>query len=312
MLKKFLFAMLKLYNLLREKFSAARFPKKIAMHSEYCSKEFKRALKNSGIQPGDSLFVMCSPDKILDKTGRRLPVHLVLNDLLDYIGESGTLMALGFSKFREEIISGERVFNLRKTPTNCGIFAELLRRKFGSVRSLQPIFSALAYGKNATEYCATHGISPYPFDEHSPFFKITQDNGKYLGIGVGIEAYTPMYTLFDCHIGEKVSLYSKSALRFNVLDESGKEMHLESFVREGFYGVPGLGYHLNRLPISFSGVEMDSGINMFSVNMLEWFNASRKLYDEEMVHPYYFNLPAWREKAFYLYRKIRHVISRGE
>jgi hypothetical protein len=279
------------------------------MYLEYCSKEFKQALKASDIHPGDSLFVMCSPDQVLNRTGRSLPTHLVLKDLLEYIGESGTLMVLGFSKFREDIISGKRVFNLVKTPTNCGIFSELLRRKLGSVRSLQPVFSALAYGEKAIEYCSTHNISPYPFDEYSPFSKITQDNGKFLGIGVGVEAYTPMYTLYDCYIGKKYSLYSKSPLRFNVVGENGKEMQLESFVKEGFYGVPGMDYHLNQLPISFSNVEMKSGIDLFSMNMLEWFNASKTLYDEEMIDPYHFNLPAWREKAFFLYRKIQRVIS---
>jgi len=312
MLKNFLFSLLNIYKLLRLKFSITLFPKKRTMYLEYCSEEFKQTLKAMSIHPGDSLFVMCSPDQILDKTGRSLPVHLLLNDLLEYIGETGTLMVLGFSKFREEIISGERVFDLRKTPTNCGILSELTRRKSGSVRSLQPIFSALAYGKKAADYCGTHAISPYPFDEHSPFSKITQDNGKYLGVGVGIEAYTPMYTLFDCHIGEKVSLYSKSPLRFNALDERGEEMQLESFVREGFYGVPDMNYHLNRLPIAFSNVEMKSGIDMFSINMLEWFDAARTLYDKDLVDPYHFNLPAWREKVFYLYRKICRAISRDQ
>ena len=80
----------------------------------YSSNDFKKRLQEIGILSGDSIFVMCSPDKVYRATGHKLPVHLVINELLEVIGEEGTIMALGYSQNRDQIFDGNQIFNVKK------------------------------------------------------------------------------------------------------------------------------------------------------------------------------------------------------
>ncbi|MEA5598797.1 AAC(3) family N-acetyltransferase [Rivularia sp. UHCC 0363] len=261
-------------------------PIKSKQYQEYNSEAFKEGIKNLNIHPGDSVFIMLSLDKNYLKTGKKIPVNTILKDILDYLGSDSTIMVLGFSINRKKIISKENIFHVSKTPTECGILAEILRRKKESVRSIHPIFSAITYGKKAAEYCASHHESPYPFDEKSPYYKIMKDGGKYLGIGVGFEAFTPCHMIDDYYNKDfKHQMYFDKPERFSIINKLGEINEYNYFIRNpathpGDYDPH---YYFQLLNIEYKNIILSSGIKLFSFKILDFFNAAVNLYDQKMI-----------------------------
>ena len=256
-------------------------------YSPYDGLSFKENLRDLGIYPGDSIFVMFSSDNIYKSTGYRVPVHNILTDIIEYLGSEGTIMTLAFSGKRQEIIDKKIIFDIKKTQTSNGIFSELLRRKKGSISSLHPIFSAVAYGKKAKEYCSTHQESPYPYDKESPYSKITRDNGKYLGISVGPEAFTPSHIIDDYYKENfKHKMYSEKPLSFQVIDSSGQIKYVESYVRKPFKDLKNhnpLKYFFSLPKVRYKNLKMKSGIYLFAMDMMDYFQSGLKLYEQEKI-----------------------------
>jgi aminoglycoside N3'-acetyltransferase len=277
-------------------------------YAVYDSEEFIKGVQKVGIELGDSVFIMCSVKKIYLKTGHYLPIERMLADLLGIIGTEGTLMVLGFSDCREMIVNGTAFFDLSKTSSKIsGSLSESIRRNPNSVRSLQPIFSALAIGKKAKEYCNSHHLSPFPFDENSPFRKLTDDGGKFLAIGQGIESFTPSHMIED-HFkqGFKHWVYNDHPIQFKVKDGNGEYEIVSSYIRGPFNKMLDLQYHFGLLGIeSKTCVAPKCGIKLFYMDMKEYFQSSIDLYNEERTTIWSTVLPDWMDKSAHIYRKIK-------
>jgi aminoglycoside N3'-acetyltransferase len=250
----------------------------------YDSAEFKQQLKLIGIYPGDSIFIMHSQDKIYLRSGKIISPQQILSDLIDYLGSDGTVMVLGFSLNGSKILAKESLFDVNKTATDCGILAETLRRKKGSVRSIQPFFSAIAYGKEANNLCADHHKSPYPFDKCSPYYRLTQNGGKYLGIGVGFEAFTPCH-MVDDYYKEKFKhlVYYDTPEKFIAIDRTGAKCEYEFFTRNP-KTYPGSGVYdphnyFRLLDIPYCQTITQSGVKLFTFQMSDFLDAAVRLYD---------------------------------
>ncbi|MEN6461511.1 MAG: AAC(3) family N-acetyltransferase [Syntrophomonas sp.] len=282
------------------------------LYSEYDSEEFKKGLESIGIEPGDSVFVMLSVDKVLLSTGHRIPVNVLLNDLIEYLTDEGTLMVLGFSVNRANIINGEKIFDLKKTATQSGILAEILRRKKGTSRSIHPFLSAIAYGKNADKYCNSHQESPYPFDKTSPYYRIMENGGKYLGIGVGFEAFTPCHMIDDYYKQDfKHNIYYDAPQLFTIIDYSGNYKQVECFVRnENTY--PSLydpHYYFKLLDVPHVNLTLpNSGISLFSFEMKTFFKAAINLYDRKKITVWDTHSPSFLVKRIF-YNLAKWIIN---
>lgn len=256
-------------------------------YTDYCSEDFIASLEKVGICSGDSVFLMCSQDKIYLKTGKILPTQLLLKDLIHYLGQDGTLMTLCFPLDRENILKKNKIFNAKKTPTECGIFAEILRRKRGSIRSLNPIFSVISYGKKAQEFSNDHHQSPYPFGSMSPYYKLMTDGGKYLGIGVGFEAFTPCHMIEDYFKDKfKHKIYYDFPQEFRVIcpDEIEKSIitytrNPSTFPRGGYDPL----YYFNLLNIKSHQTLTQSGIKLFTFTIKDFFDAAISIYDTRQI-----------------------------
>jgi aminoglycoside N3'-acetyltransferase len=254
---------------------------------DYDTKDFISSLQKVGIIPGDSIFLMYSQDKVYFKTGKRISVNLLLQDILDYLGQDGTVMALCFSLDRRKIVAKESLFDIKKTPTECGILSETLRRKRGSERSLHPIFSAISYGKKAKFFSDSHHTSPYPFDSTSPYFKLMADGGKYLGIGVGFEAFTPCHMVEDYFKDEfKQKIYFDTPDKFSVVLSDGNCKSLDAYVRnhktftgDGFDPI----YYFKLLDIPHERAFTRSGINLFVFRIQDFFDAAIEIYQSQGI-----------------------------
>lgn len=262
-------------------------PYLIRQYTDYCSKNFVMGLEAIGIQPGDSLFLMCSQDRIYLKTGKIIPVPALINDLIQYLGEEGTLMTLCFPVNRDKILKKTKVFNVKKSATESGMLAEVLRRKKGSVRSLHPIFSAVSYGKKAHQFSSKHHQSPYPFGPMSPYYQVMADGGKYLGIGVGFEAFTPCHMIED-HFQDvfKHKIYYDQPEQFAVILPDGREQIVSTYIRnpstfpKGGYDPI---YYFKSLKISNAQTETQSGIKLFTFKIQDFFDTAVHIYKAKQI-----------------------------
>lgn len=76
--------------------------------------------------------------------------EMVFDIFLDSIGEEGTLVVPTFSySFGSD--KTDRRFDPQTTPSVCGAFSEFVRMRQGSRRSLDPMFSVAAFGRDAAQ-----------------------------------------------------------------------------------------------------------------------------------------------------------------
>ncbi len=142
-------------------------------------------LKDFGIKNGDTLMIHSSLSKIgYVKNGPKTLLRAILN----VIGEEGTLVIPTYtmdSTMYKTCINKKYSFNLKK-PTNLGaVPSEILKMK-GIYRSIHPTHSVSAIGKHAKCITEEHHIGRKSFGEHSPWAKILELNGKFLGIGISL------------------------------------------------------------------------------------------------------------------------------
>jgi aminoglycoside N3'-acetyltransferase len=270
----------------KKKFERLLIPVRSRGYTSYQSEEFIESLGQIGILPGDNLFIMHSQDKIYINSGRVISPSVVLKDLLCYLGRDSTIMMLCFSPKREQIISGEEVFDVRKTATDSGMLSEMLRRKKGSHRSLHPIFSAVAYGPSAQELCSYHHLSPYPFDETSPYYKLMKSGAKYLGLGVGFEAFTPCHMIEDYYKSSfKHRIYLEKTQEFSFVNQDGERQYGNFFVRdlENFPVDYDPHRYFSMTNVMSRKIVTSSGIRLCSFKIEDFFLSAIELYDKTKV-----------------------------
>lgn len=138
--------------------------------------------KRIGIQKGSVVFIHSSADTL----NINFSVFRLLEILLETVGPEGTLVfpAWHFTYRAEDYLRKELVFDVKRSPSVLGLLSELARRHPAALRSIHPINSIVAIGKNAEEIVGEHGNSIYPCDETSPYYKIMKYNGIIVGLGV--------------------------------------------------------------------------------------------------------------------------------
>ena len=135
-------------------------------------------LKKIGICKGDTLFLAADLSNIGLIEGNIKKV--ILNSLLDAVGEDGTIITNSFTKyFLISKIDKNYIFN-EKTPSNAGALANLMLKHPNSLRSKHPSNSFVAIGKQASYILDGH-------DEKStsyfPLNRISELGGKHMLLG---------------------------------------------------------------------------------------------------------------------------------
>lgn len=173
--------------------------------------------KELGITAGDTLLVHSSYNSF---GGVENGPQTVIDALTSILSENGTLIV---PTFNWGFCRGE-IFDVRNTPSECGILTEVVRKNPKSKRVLHPIYSFSVLGKLAEEIGQMQYKSSYGGD--SVFAKLRELGGKIMIIGL---PFNNSLT-FVHHIEEMEGTdyrYLKE-FRGNVIDESGRE-YVESF-----------------------------------------------------------------------------------
>ncbi len=164
------------------------------------------ALKNVGLQAGDSVMVHTSLGKLGYVCGG---AQTVIEALIEVVGDEGTIMMptqswknldpkagvhwladeADWDKIRENWPAYDKAI----TPTNTmGAVAEMFRSWPGAIRSDHPARSVAAWGKHAAYLTENHDLSNI-FGEGSPIGKLYELDGKVLLLGVGYDKNTSIH-----------------------------------------------------------------------------------------------------------------------
>src|SRR5258707_8827471 len=148
------------------------------------------------LQSGDLVFVHSS----LDQLNLDFPFYRILTLLRNVIGPDGTMLFPTYPNHRissyEYLLRGKG-FDVRRRQSYAGLLTEFARKQPAALRSLHPTKSVCAIGPLARELTNSHQNSRYPYDSTSPFYKLTEHQGKIVGLGVWTSRLSFVYCVDD-------------------------------------------------------------------------------------------------------------------
>jgi len=177
--------------------------------------------KKLKIKKGDIIFVHSAIGRL--KLG--FDISEAIDILLDKIGDEGTFMVPTFpKKVSEKFIKDKDMFSLNDTKSGTGLLTEEVRLRNNAVRSLHPIKSCAAIGKDAEYLLKDHHKSLLPYDRRSPFFKLAELGGKVIGLGVSSWIFSFQHCVPDTYSDYPVKIHSDKSYDVVCTDKEGQEI----------------------------------------------------------------------------------------
>jgi len=178
-------------------------------------------LKRIGVVEGDSLLVHSSLSRIghLENGAQTF-----IDALLEAVGPEGNILmpTSPNNVFQLNYIRNTPCFDVLNSPSKTGKITEVFRTMPGVRRSLHPTEPVSAIGPLAEYFIKDHFNQITPYNEQSPFYRISEKKGKILYVGVGLSmAGTNLHTLEDA-VDFKFPVYYPDVFDFEVIDEDGK------------------------------------------------------------------------------------------
>lgn len=179
-------------------------------------------LRNAGIQAGDIVLVHSSLSRIgYLENGAKTFVDALMNVLT----EEGTLLmpTSPNAVFQYDFIKSNKQFDVLNTHSATGKITEYFRTQPGVLRSWHPTEPVSAWGKNAHYFIKDHFNQLTPYNSQSPFFRVSEQKGKLLYVGVTLTmAGTNLHTLEDA-VDFKFPVYANEIFEVEITDPSGKK-----------------------------------------------------------------------------------------
>lgn len=152
----------------------------------------------------------------------------------DFFGDDGTYLFPAYPKgISYDFLKSGKTFDVRKTPTYTGLLNEYARRHKSAWRSLHPTKSVVAVGKEAKYLTEDHCKSPYPYDRNSPYFRISEFEGKIIGLGVKSTYMSCVHVIDDILRGEfPVNPYRKELFYAKCVDYDGNTQIVKTYAHD--------------------------------------------------------------------------------
>ncbi|MCK5156618.1 MAG: AAC(3) family N-acetyltransferase [Spirochaetales bacterium] len=170
-------------------------------------KDIIDGLKKLKLKRGDHVIVHCA----LSSFGQvRGGADTVIDAILEVVGSGGTLVVPAFG-------SGDKVFDPEKSGTNLGVVPQTLLARKGVYRSRHPLASVAAIGGKASWLTEKHEEAEISHGRNTPYYKLTEVEGKILLLGVDQDRNTFLHT-----IEALVGMPYLRTCSGSYLDENGK------------------------------------------------------------------------------------------
>lgn len=146
--------------------------------------EFSQILKDLNIPKKDALvYFHISADKLKPF----FTTKDILKGLDSYFDSSSTYFLPSFpfsGNGYHSYLEFTTIFDIRKTPCKVNLISEIFRRNKDTIRSLHPWLSVAGKGIMASKILNQQHEDTEIFGKKSPFYKIMQNNGYVVGLGV--------------------------------------------------------------------------------------------------------------------------------
>lgn len=152
----------------------------------------KEEFSKLGIKPGMNIIVHSSLKSFGKVDGG---ADSVIDALCELLTEEGTLVMPSFNH-GEPYRNGE-ICDISETPTSNGIIPETFRKRPDVIRSINPTHSFAVWGKNKERYTKDHQQSGC-FGVDSPLYRLMEDGGYCLLLGVGYDSNTFHHCVETC------------------------------------------------------------------------------------------------------------------
>ncbi len=187
-------------------------------------KNIEEHLKGMGLNPGDDVLVHCAFSKIGAVQGGP---QTIISAFMNVLGTTGNLLMPSSSNesFQLDYIQSLTCFDVDNEPSKMGAVSEAFRKTEGVHRSSHPTEPVCVYGKNSAWYTEGHELDGTAYGKNSPFYKLTEKQGKILYIGVTLDnAGTSLHLLEDAISNFKDPVYMDDVFSVNV--KKGGEIKL--------------------------------------------------------------------------------------
>ena len=141
------------------------------------------SLELIGIRSGDTLLMHSAFTAIGEVEGG---ADTVIDAFLEVLGEDGTLVMSTLTGWASP-------FDRDSSPSAVGWISECFRRRPGVLRSMHPVHSVAAYGKNAAFLTSGHETCPTGCGDGTPYHKLEQLGAKVMLLGVDMDRNTIMH-----------------------------------------------------------------------------------------------------------------------
>lgn len=186
-------------------------------------------LRKMGIHAGETLLVHSSMSKVGYLEGG--PATFV-KALLQVVGAEGNILmpSSPTSGLTKDYMETNPVFDIRSTPSQLGAITEYFRSLEGVVRSFHPTEPVCAVGPMAEYFTQDHFGQITPYNSKSPFYRITEMQGKILYVGVTLDnAGTNLHVLEDA-VDFKFPIYDAKTYDAQMVDADGNEFVMRTKV----------------------------------------------------------------------------------
>lgn len=183
----------------------------------YTKNDLIRQFEKIGIEKGDTLLVHSSLSKIgYVENGARD----VVEALVEVIGETGHLLMPNSpnASFQLDYIQNLDFFDVANAPSKLGAISEYFRLLPDAQRSAHPTEPVSCIGPDTEYFVGHHFGNLTPYNENSPFYRVSERNGKILYLGVTLDnAGTNLHTLEDAIEDFKFPVYYPKEFEIKVL-----------------------------------------------------------------------------------------------
>jgi len=163
----------------------------------FSKKDLTRHFRKAGIKKGDTVLVHSSLSKIgYVENGPKDVVEAIL----EVVGEKGNVLMPNSPNagLQLDYIRSLDFFDLAHSKSKLGAISEYFRLLPEAIRSAHPTEPVSCVGPDAEFYVGHHFGNLTPYNENSPFYKVAENNGKILYLGVSLDnAGTNLHVLED-------------------------------------------------------------------------------------------------------------------
>ncbi|MFA7274504.1 MAG: AAC(3) family N-acetyltransferase [Crocinitomicaceae bacterium] len=181
--------------------------------------DLEKEFRSIGIHAGDSVLVHCAFSKIGPVAGGP---ETFIQALKNVVGAEGNILMPSSpnDSFQLEYIQKIQSFDVQNEPSKMGWLSETFRKSEHVLRSVHPAEPVCAWGKNARWLTENHELDGTAYGKNSPFYKLTEINGKILYIGVTLDnAGTSLHILEDAVQDFPYPVYRPESYKISILNE---------------------------------------------------------------------------------------------